>query len=68
MSNKDSKRKCVVCESKINVIMEHLGGAKYGRLEQMTSEEGVYFCTLESDIGRWFCNSCWEEITKEITK
>ena len=59
------KRECEVCECKITVKNERMGGPK--PVSIMTSDEGVFFeydQDSKTNRGVWFCNDCWRKMLK----
>lgn len=58
------KRKCGVCGKEIEIKREKLSMGQSKNTEIYSSEEGVYF----EDGNVWFCNDCWDYMTKDIFK
>ena len=62
-------KKCKVCEKKIEVKRDRIGSNRWignnskSGFEELNSDEGVAF---GSNSTVWFCNKCWEEITKYV--
>jgi hypothetical protein len=56
------RRECEICGEKFEVNKEVIMGKGNKRTEIYFSEEGVYF----EDGKVWFCNSCFNEMTKEV--
>ena len=60
-----NKAKCIICEKEIKTKQETFGNRAWGGkcISRRCSDEGVFF-TINENSGKWFCNSCWEEVRK----
>jgi uncharacterized protein YlaI len=65
---KRRKVKCVICEKEFEAWTErvvrsksYIKETKSVNLDHPCSNDGILFY-YKSNIKRWFCNECWEEI------
>ena len=73
MSKNIGKRNCKICEKEINIVTDQIGAtgsSKYnrtsGRKTMWISPDGVLFQLGGLKSAVWFCNNCWEQLTKKV--